>query len=255
MAMHAARYHGVRAVGVTLSRAQADRARRPSPRRPGQGRVEIRLQDYRDVRDGPSTRSARSACSSTSGCKDLGLYFRRAHRLLRPGGRMLNHGISRPAVRRQRSGSRPPVTRARPRRNSFVDRYVFPDGELHGSRDRRLVDAGSPASRSGTSRAFASTTRSRSAHGCGASRTTGTRLWPEAIAPARIGACTWPPRRSTSRPAGPRSIRSWPCGAFAGGAGCAPAGLVTGLSESSRGTRRAGAASGPRGSALRSASR
>ena len=49
-----------------------------------------------------STRSARSACSSTSGSRKLDEYFARSVRLLRPGGRLLNHGISRALATRQR---------------------------------------------------------------------------------------------------------------------------------------------------------
>ena len=54
------------------------------------------------------------------GLAQLGVYFRRLFALLPPGGRLLNHGISRP-----------PFERSRFARASFIDRYVFPDGELH----------------------------------------------------------------------------------------------------------------------------
>ncbi|HEX5949555.1 MAG TPA: cyclopropane-fatty-acyl-phospholipid synthase family protein [Actinomycetota bacterium] len=131
MAMHAARHHGVRAVGVTLSRAQEEWAQKAVAEEGLADRVAIRLQDYRDVRDGPFDAISSIGMFEHVGLRNLGLYFRRAYRLLRPEGRMLNHGISRPAARRRRSGRRPPATRARLRRNSFVDRYVFPDGELH----------------------------------------------------------------------------------------------------------------------------
>jgi cyclopropane-fatty-acyl-phospholipid synthase len=131
MAMHAARHHGVRAVGVTLSRAQADWAQKAVAEEGLADRVEIRLQDYRDVRDGPFDAISSIGMFEHVGLRNMGLYFRRAYRLLRPEGRMLNHGISRPATRQRRPGRRPPMTRARLRRNSFVDRYVFPDGELH----------------------------------------------------------------------------------------------------------------------------
>jgi cyclopropane-fatty-acyl-phospholipid synthase len=53
------------------------------------------------------------------GEKRLAEYFWRMHDLLAPGGRLLNHGITRPA------GSKPLG------RNDFIQRYVFPDGELH----------------------------------------------------------------------------------------------------------------------------
>ncbi|HET9724598.1 MAG TPA: class I SAM-dependent methyltransferase [Actinomycetota bacterium] len=131
MAMHAARHHGVRAVGVTLSREQAVWAQKAVAEEGLADRVEIRLQDYRDVRDGPFDAISSIGMFEHVGLRNLGRYFGRTYRLLRPEGRMLNHGISRPAARRRRPGRRPPVTRARLRRNSFVDRYVFPDGELH----------------------------------------------------------------------------------------------------------------------------
>ena len=76
------------------------------------------------------------------------MYFGGLRGLLRPGGRLLNHGISRP----------PNAGRTRFRRNGFIDRYVFPDGELHeiGSVVSTIQRS---ASRSDTSRACASTTR------------------------------------------------------------------------------------------------
>jgi cyclopropane-fatty-acyl-phospholipid synthase len=54
------------------------------------------------------------------GLSKLSLYFTGLNELLRPQGRLLNHGIARPP------GRKPPI-----RRNTFVSRYVFPDGELH----------------------------------------------------------------------------------------------------------------------------
>jgi cyclopropane-fatty-acyl-phospholipid synthase len=66
------------------------------------------------------------------GLRNLAIYFRRLYLLLHPEGRLLNHGISRPTktATRQPTG-RAQVTRSRLGRNSFVERYVFPDGELH----------------------------------------------------------------------------------------------------------------------------
>jgi cyclopropane-fatty-acyl-phospholipid synthase len=138
MAMHAARHHGVEVVGVTLSRRQVEWASKAVADAGLAGRVEIRFQDYRDVTDGPFDAISSIGMFEHVGLRNLGLYFEVLRRLLRPGGRLLNHGISRPA-RRWRSPSRlrpglrgrRPVTPPRLRRNSFVDRYVFPDGELH----------------------------------------------------------------------------------------------------------------------------
>ena len=129
MVMHAAREHGVQAVGVTVSERQAGWAAKAVADSGLAHRVEIRLQDYRDVRDGPYDAISSIGMFEHVGYANLGLYFGRLYSMLRPGGRLLNHGISRPASRRSRGGI--PVTPSRFRRASFIDRYVFPDGELH----------------------------------------------------------------------------------------------------------------------------
>jgi cyclopropane-fatty-acyl-phospholipid synthase len=120
MAMHAATHHGVQAVGVTISRRQAEWAEKAVAEAGLSDRVEIRLQDYRDVRDGPYDAVSSIGMFEHVGLAQLGTYFGRLFALLRPEGRLLNHGISRP-----------PARRARFARRSFIDRYVFPDGELH----------------------------------------------------------------------------------------------------------------------------
>src|SRR5690606_6022346 len=121
MAMHAAAHHGVRAVGVTLSRRQAELAEKRVAEAGLSDQVEIRVQDYRDVDDGPYDAISSIGIFEHVGASRLATYFGRLRALLRPGGRLLNHGISRPP------GSRS----ARLPRNSFINRYVFPDGELH----------------------------------------------------------------------------------------------------------------------------
>jgi cyclopropane-fatty-acyl-phospholipid synthase len=119
MAMHAAEHYGVQSVGVTVSQRQVDYAR-DAVAAPGLGdRVEIRFQDYRDVTDGPFDAISSIGMFEHVGRAKLGEYFGRLHALLRPGGRLLNHGICRPR------GSHG-LARA-----SFANRYVFPDGELH----------------------------------------------------------------------------------------------------------------------------
>ncbi|HXY92937.1 MAG TPA: cyclopropane-fatty-acyl-phospholipid synthase family protein, partial [Acidimicrobiia bacterium] len=122
MVLHAARHHGVRAVGVTLSRAQAELASKRVAESGLSDLVEIRLQDYRDVTDGPYDAISSIGMFEHVGLAMLETYFDRLHELLRPGGRLLNHGISRAP------GGR---ARARPWSRSFIDSYVFPDGELH----------------------------------------------------------------------------------------------------------------------------
>ena len=120
MVMHAAREHGVRAVGVTLSVQQAEWARDAVEQQGLQDRVEIRVQDYRDIFDGPFDAISSIGMFEHVGAAKLDEYFSRLFQLLRPGGRLLNHGIAKPYGRRGAFSHR-----------SFIDRYVFPDGELH----------------------------------------------------------------------------------------------------------------------------
>jgi cyclopropane-fatty-acyl-phospholipid synthase len=120
MAMHAAREHGVHAIGVTLSARQAELARDAVKQAGLDDRVEIRIQDYRDVLDGPFDAISSIGMFEHVGAAKLDEYFARCFALLRPGGRLLNHGIAKRPSRRAAFSHR-----------SFIDRYVFPDGELH----------------------------------------------------------------------------------------------------------------------------
>ena len=135
MAIHAARNHGVRAVGVTLSEPQAEWARRAVHDAGLDDRVEIRVQDYRDVHDGPFDAVSSIGMFEHVGAAKLDEYFGTLFRLVKPGGRLLNHGIARSGVGH---------ARARFARRGFIDRYVFPDGELHevGSVVSRIQKAG-----------------------------------------------------------------------------------------------------------------
>jgi len=119
MALHAAQHYGVRVLGVTLSRRQVEYARQAVAAAGLGDRVEIRLQDYRDVADDPFDAISSIGMVEHVGRSRLEEYFGRLHALLRPGGRLLNHGICRP---RGSQGLG---------RHSFVGHYVFPDGELH----------------------------------------------------------------------------------------------------------------------------
>lgn len=116
-ALHAARHHGVRVVGVTLSPAQAMLAQDRVTAAGLGDLVEIRLQDYRDVRDDPFDAVASVGMFEHVGSANSTAYFTAMRRLLRPRGRLLNHAIS--SVGGSRIGPR-----------SFIGRYVFPDGEL-----------------------------------------------------------------------------------------------------------------------------
>jgi cyclopropane-fatty-acyl-phospholipid synthase len=120
LAIHAAARFGVSVVGVTLSRRQAELAEKRVADAGMGDRVEIRLQDERDVDDGPYDAITSVGMFEHVGAKRLGDYFGHLHALLRPQGRVLNHGISRPPGRQTRFV-----------RRGFIDRYVFPDGDLH----------------------------------------------------------------------------------------------------------------------------
>ncbi len=120
MALHAARHYGAHVVGVTLSHEQLDYARRAAADAKLDDLVEFRVQDYRTVHDGPFDAISSIGMFEHVGKARLHEYLARMHSLLHPQGRLLNHGISRP-----------PGDRARFQRRGFIDRYVFPDGELH----------------------------------------------------------------------------------------------------------------------------
>src|SRR5947208_16440223 len=96
MVLHAAEHHGVHAVGVTLSRPQADLARKRVAERGLGDRVEVRHADFRDVDDGPYDAISSIGMFEHVGFTELDRYFARCRSLLRPQGRLLNHGISRP---------------------------------------------------------------------------------------------------------------------------------------------------------------
>jgi len=119
MVLHAAEHYGVRAVGITLSREQHALATERVADTGLAGRVEIRLQDYRDLDDGPFDAISSIGMFEHVGMDRLTEYFTTLYSLLTPEGRLLNHGISRPAG--------PSAID----RNSFIARYVFPDGGLH----------------------------------------------------------------------------------------------------------------------------
>ncbi|RPE43318.1 cyclopropane-fatty-acyl-phospholipid synthase [Streptomyces sp. Ag109_O5-1] len=120
MAIQAAREHGVSVVGVTLSQEQAAFARKRVADGGLTDRVEIRVQDYRDVTDGPYDAISSIGMAEHVGAERYLEYAENLHGLLKPGGRLLNHQIAR---RPQRDEWAYDV-------DEFIDAYVFPDGEL-----------------------------------------------------------------------------------------------------------------------------
>ncbi|MFE5371360.1 class I SAM-dependent methyltransferase [Streptomyces mirabilis] len=120
MAIHAAREHGVSVVGVTLSHEQAAYARKRVADEGLTDLVEIRVQDYRDVADGPYDAISSIGMAEHVGAERYLEYAEVLYSLLKPGGRLLNHQIARPP---RRDESAYDV-------DEFIDAYVFPDGEL-----------------------------------------------------------------------------------------------------------------------------
>ncbi|MFE3328229.1 class I SAM-dependent methyltransferase [Streptomyces sp. NPDC059176] len=120
MAMHAAREFGAQVTGITLSREQAAYARKRIAEEGLTDRIEIRVQDYRDVRDGPFDAISSIGMAEHVGSVRYREYADDLHALLVPGGRLLNHQIAR----------RPEEDEAAYHVDDFIDAYVFPDGEL-----------------------------------------------------------------------------------------------------------------------------
>jgi cyclopropane-fatty-acyl-phospholipid synthase len=120
MVVHAAKHYGVQAVGVTLSRRQAEWAKERIATE-GLGHVaEVRFSDYRDVAEADFDAVSSIGLTEHIGKANLPAYFTFLASRLRPGGRLLNHCITRP------------TTTEPTRIGGFIDRYVFPDGELEG---------------------------------------------------------------------------------------------------------------------------
>ena len=124
MVLHAARHHGVRGGRRhPVARSRPSSARKRVAEAGLSDLVEMRYQDYRDVRDGPYDAISSIGMFEHVGLSQLEAYFAGCSELLRPRGRLLNHGISR---RARVSRAAAPVGRA-----ASSTRYVFPDGELH----------------------------------------------------------------------------------------------------------------------------
>jgi len=119
MVRYAAR-RGVQATGVTLSAEQADWAQRAIADEGLTDFARVLHGDYRDVREGHFDAVSSIGLTEHIGVANYPAYFRFLRDRLRPGGLLLNHCITRP---HNHAGSI----------GGFIDRYVFPDGELTGS--------------------------------------------------------------------------------------------------------------------------
>jgi cyclopropane-fatty-acyl-phospholipid synthase len=118
MVMHAAKEYGVRAIGVTLSRRQAEWAQKAIAENGLSELAEVRHLDYRDVEETEFDAISSIGLTEHIGLANLSSYFSFLYARLRPQGRLLNHCITLPR------------TTDRIVRNGFIRRYIFPDGEL-----------------------------------------------------------------------------------------------------------------------------
>ncbi|HEY6792939.1 MAG TPA: class I SAM-dependent methyltransferase [Trebonia sp.] len=121
MVMHAAREYGVKALGVTLSEQQALWAQQAIKAAGLEDLAEVRFQDYRDVPETDFDAISSIGITEHIGKANVDGYFKFLNGKLKVGGRMLNHCITRP------DNTGPAIEP-----DGFINRYVFPDGELEG---------------------------------------------------------------------------------------------------------------------------
>jgi cyclopropane-fatty-acyl-phospholipid synthase len=120
LAIYAAQHYGVAALGITLSQPQVELARERIAEAGLQDCCRVEYSDYREVvADEPFDKLVSVGMFEHVGEAKMRVYFEKARELLRPRGLFLNHAIARP-------GWQPSTTN----RDSFSNRYVFPDGEL-----------------------------------------------------------------------------------------------------------------------------
>jgi cyclopropane-fatty-acyl-phospholipid synthase len=122
LALHAAREYGVHVTGITLSEPQAALARRRAAEAGLADKIDIRVMDYREITGETFDAIASIGMVEHVGSVNIDAYSAKLASLLRPGGRLLNHGIARLRVGDAEAGP-------------FSERYVFPDAApLHLSR-------------------------------------------------------------------------------------------------------------------------
>ncbi len=120
LVLHAAKYYGVIAHGVTLSQQQLTYARQQIAQAGLQANVTVDLCDYRDIKgEAIFDKIASVGMFEHVGLKNLALYFSCVHTLLKQGGLFLNHGITHDVEGWQKTLS-----------TEFINRYIFPDGQL-----------------------------------------------------------------------------------------------------------------------------
>lgn len=138
----AAEVYGVKTLGVTLSKNQAEYAREAIRRSGIEDRANVELMDYRELKSASFDKVVSVGMFEHVGREHLSEYFGQVARLLKPGGLFLNHGISRrlPDPQLTKNGGTRDIDRDAPQPPTIADRffgvgsfsqsYVFPDGEL-----------------------------------------------------------------------------------------------------------------------------
>ncbi len=122
LVLWATQHYGVKALGITLSQEQHAYATERIGAMGLEGRCEVRMMDYRDVpEDQPYDTIASVGMFEHVGKRNLPAYFGKIYRLLKPGGMVMNHGITTNSLEDGALGSGI---------GDFVDEYVFPGGEL-----------------------------------------------------------------------------------------------------------------------------
>jgi cyclopropane-fatty-acyl-phospholipid synthase len=128
-ALHAAREHDVHVTGITLSEPQAVLARERAAAAGLGDRVEIRVADYRDLANEQFDAVSSIGMVEHVGSTNVDAYAAQMAAVLRPGGRLLNHGIAR-------------LRHGDPEAGPFSERFVFPDAApLHVSRVITAIEA------------------------------------------------------------------------------------------------------------------
>ncbi|RIX78397.1 SAM-dependent methyltransferase [Acidovorax cavernicola] len=118
----AAEHYGVDATGITLSKNQHAHVQRLIEEKGLQGRVRVELRDYRDVpEDQPFDKISSVGMFEHVGAANMPTYFRKIHALLKPGGLVLNHGITSGELNYRQLGAG---------MGDFIEKYIFPGGEL-----------------------------------------------------------------------------------------------------------------------------
>ncbi|HTP71942.1 MAG TPA: class I SAM-dependent methyltransferase [Burkholderiaceae bacterium] len=118
----AAEHYGVKATGITLSKNQHAHVNGVIAERGLQGRVQMQLLDYRELpEDEPWDKIASIGMFEHVGRAMLPTYFAKIRRLLKPGGLLMNHGITAGGTRNAQLGAGI---------GDFIERYIFPGGEL-----------------------------------------------------------------------------------------------------------------------------